>query len=127
MIKRKSALIILVLIILSTFILIAIPSCSYASDPISNPGYFKPDSTTDVGGQKIKSMAGVIIGVLKSIGIIASVITLMIIGIKYMLGSLEEKAEYKKTMIPYLVGAVMVFSIPQILDIIYKSVTDVLK
>ena len=33
----------------------------------------------------------------------------MILGIKYMTGSAEEKAEYKKTMVPYLVGAVILF------------------
>lgn len=33
----------------------------------------------------------------------------MIIGIKYMTGSLEEKANYKKTMVPYLVGCVILF------------------
>ena len=42
----------------------------------------------------------------------------MTIGIKYMLGSVEEKAKHKQTLMPYLIGAVLVFSettIPQIL------------
>lgn len=33
----------------------------------------------------------------------------MILGIKYMLGSTEQKATYKKSMLPYLVGAVLLF------------------
>ena len=42
-----------------------------------------------------------------------------------MLGSVEEKAEYKQTIIPYLIGAALVFSgttIPQILYQISKNI-----
>lgn len=56
------------------------------------------------------------------IGTITSVLALIIIGIKYMVGSVEEKAEYKKTMKPYLIGAVMVFSITNIIFVIEKLV-----
>lgn len=127
MIKRKSALIMLVLIILSTFILIAIPSYSYASDPISNPDYYDPKkSTEDIGEAEMVKKGNIIIGIIKTVGIVVSVLTLIILGIKYMVGSLEEKAEYKKTMIPYLVGAVMVFIIPQLVQIIYNITTSTL-
>ncbi len=57
------------------------------------------------------------------IGTITSVLALIIIGIKYMVGSVEEKAEYKKTMQPYLIGTVMVFSITNIIFIIEKLVS----
>ncbi|MEI3401230.1 MAG: hypothetical protein V8R51_02250 [Clostridia bacterium] len=46
---------------------------------------------------------------MQTVGIVLSVVILIILGIKYMMGSAEEKAEYKKTMIPYLIGAVSVF------------------
>ena len=55
------------------------------------------------------------------VGVIVSVITLMVLGIKYMFGSIEEKAEYKKTAIYYIIGAVLIFSgttVPNILYII---------
>lgn len=51
-----------------------------------------------------------IIGVLQGIGIVLSVIVVIVLGIKYMMGSVEEKAEYKKTMMPYLVGAALIFA-----------------
>ena len=50
-----------------------------------------------------------IAAIIRTVGIVASVIILMILGIKYMMGSAEEKADYKKTMIPYVVGAVVLF------------------
>lgn len=62
----------------------------------------------------------VIVYVLEAVGVILSVIILIVIGIKYMLGSVEERADYKKTMIPYLIGAFMVFTVSLIPQIIFK-------
>lgn len=37
-----------------------------------------------------------------------------------MVGSAEEKAEYKKTMIPYLVGAILIFASTTIVNVVYN-------
>ena len=37
-----------------------------------------------------------------------------------MLGSIEEKAEYKKTMIYYMLGALLLFSATTLPNILYK-------
>ena len=63
-------------------------------------------------------LPGTIIEVIRVIGIIVTVISLMLLGIKYMTGSVEEKADYKKTMIPYLIGVVIFFSLSTILTTI---------
>ena len=57
----------------------------------------------------ISGVGANIVKIITTIGIIVAVIVLLILGIKYMMGSASEKAEYKKTMIPYLVGAVLIF------------------
>lgn len=57
----------------------------------------------------IQGVGANIISIITTIGIIVAVVVLLILGIKYMMGSASEKAEYKKTMIPYLVGAVLIF------------------
>ena len=49
-------------------------------------------------------------GIIQVVGTIIAVGVLMVIGIKYMMGSAEEKAEYKKTMLPYIIGAVILFA-----------------
>ena len=64
---------------------------------------------TATGTDKIETVGGKIISVITTIGIVVAVIVLLVLGIKYMMGSASEKAEYKKTMIPYLVGAVLIF------------------
>ena len=37
-----------------------------------------------------------------------------------MMGSLEERAEYKKTLMPYVIGAVMMFAASSLVNIIYN-------
>ena len=49
-----------------------------------------------------------------------SVIVLIILGLKYMMGSVEEKAAYKKTLLPYVIGAALVFAASAIAGIIYS-------
>lgn len=41
-----------------------------------------------------------------------------------MMGSPEEKAEYKKTMMPYVVGAVFIFAASQIAGVVYGLITS---
>lgn len=73
-----------------------------------------------VKSPKFQGIANKIFGVLQFVGIILSVVVLIIIGIKYMLGSIEEKAEYKKTLIPYIIGAAILFSGSILPQIIYR-------
>ena len=70
--------------------------------------------------QKLENKAEKILGFIQGIGTVVSVIVLMAIGIKYMFSSVEEKAEYKKTMMPYIIGAILVFSGSYIPQIIYQ-------
>lgn len=82
---------------------------------------YKGSSTNS---DKFKSKVNNLLIIVKTVGIILSVIALAIIGIKYMIGSIEERAEYKKTMIPYLVGVFLVFSVTTIPQLIYSIVND---
>lgn len=74
---------------------------------------------TDPGTNDIQTLGGKILGILQTVGIVLSVIILVILGIKYMMGSAEEKAEYKKTMIPYIIGAVLIFAASNVAGMIY--------
>ena len=79
---------------------------------------------TDPEGGTIGDVGGKIIGILQTVGVVLSVIVLIILGIKYMMGSAEEKAEYKKTMIPYIVGAALIFAASAFAQVIYGFFTD---
>ncbi|MFR2788730.1 MAG: hypothetical protein ACLTBX_08135 [Clostridia bacterium] len=47
--------------------------------------------------------------ILLAVGVVVAVIIGAIIGLKLMTSSIEEKAEAKKLLVPYVVGCVMVF------------------
>ena len=61
-----------------------------------------------------------IINVIALVGSAAAIIILIVLGIKYMMGSTAEKAEYKKTMMPYFIGALMVFGASALTGFIYN-------
>lgn len=96
-------------------------SCVYASPQGSiNPDNYKPPTLTTDDAQPAMDKIKPIIEIITGIGIAVSVIALILLGIKYMVGSIEEKAEYKKSMIPYLIGAIMIFLISTIVTIIME-------
>ena len=126
--KKKISYIIILLKLISTFIFPNIVSASEITVVEEKVKVAEDLGLGDLDNYKgngedapyfISKVNG-IVDVIENIGIVVSVIALVIIGIKYMLGSVEEKANYKKTMIPYLIGALLVFSISLIPQIIYK-------
>lgn len=94
------------------------PDTTYGADFNPDDPLYKPstDSASDVG--HLQTIGNAVVGFVQTIGSIASVGVLIVLGIKYMAGSVEEKAEYKKNMMPYVIGAVFVFGIINILAII---------
>ena len=66
-----------------------------------------------------------IVSIITSIASVVSVVMLIILGIKYMMGSTAEKAEYKKTLLPYVIGATLVFAASNIAQLIYNLVIQI--
>lgn len=84
-----------------------------------------PDGITVTNTNQFDSLGGKIIGAVQAIGNIVSILMLIVIGIKYMVGSAEEKAEYKKTLMPYLIGAVLIFAASNIAKVVYNMATEI--
>lgn len=78
-----------------------------------------PSSLQGTGTTAFDNIGKRIIGMVQAIGSIASVLVLVILGVKFMMGSAEEKAEYKKTFIPYIIGAVLVFAASNLASMIF--------
>lgn len=86
------------------------------------------DILKEIGGSlsdssDLDSVGNLIVGVGSTIGSLVSVIVLIVIGIKYMTGSIDEKASYKKSLMPYVIGATLVFAASNIASIIYGLAT----
>lgn len=77
--------------------------------------------TGDTTGISDVSTAGnKIVQIVSTVGSILSVIVIIVLGIKYMLGSVEEKASYKKTLLPFIIGAAFIFAASTIATIVYN-------
>lgn len=109
---------------LIAILLIAITLISFSSNVFADeikPGDIKP-TYSSTGTSDLQTKAKNIAGMIRNIAVIASVIILMILGVKYMLGSVEEKADYKKSMVPLIVGIVVVVSATSIASFIFGVV-----
>ena len=73
----------------------------------------------------LKDKVSKLLGAIRSIGTVVSVIMLMSIGIKYLFSSVAEKADYKKTLVPYIIGAALLFSGTTIPQLIYDLVNQI--
>lgn len=85
------------------------------------------DNATDTTGasEKIKTIIQAILVVAQVIGVGVAVIMLIVLAIKYISAAPSDKAEIKKHMVVYVVGAVLLFAATGILEII-KKITDVI-
>lgn len=123
MINKIIKIILLFVVILTIF---STYNVQAIQDPLKDPNAYddvaKPE---DNDNGAIMTMGGKVLGIINIVGVVVSVIVLMIIGIKYMLGSIEEKAEYKKSMTGYVIGAIMLFGITTIANILYKIGTSI--
>lgn len=104
-------------VIVALFIILTIVMIGVSSFATVTPDSFTPQDPTNV--TNITNLGGKIIGVVRTVGVLVAVVILLVLGIKYMMGSAEEKADYKKSMIPYIVGAILVFAASTIAGIVY--------
>lgn len=87
---------------------------------ILTPEDYNPKSNEVDPGSKYSKKVGVILGIIRAVGVVISVISLMIIGIRMMTLSIEEKAIYKESLPGYILGVVMVAAFSVIPSIIYN-------
>lgn len=78
------------------------------------------DTKVDGGTNKLKVMAGKVIRAIRNVAAIAAVIIITILGIKYMMGSPEEKSGYQKSFIPLIVGIIVVVAAASIATMLFS-------
>lgn len=110
--------------VLATILMITMIVSVAATCFAIEPGSIKGDTSVN-GSTEIANVGKSIVGILQTVGIILSVVILIILGIKYMMGSAEEKADYKKSMMPYLVGAILIFAASALAQVVYQFVTGI--
>lgn len=103
-----------ILIIIFSLLIFAVPV--FANPPGASK--MQGISNASQGNSQLISAGNDIIGVVYVFGIVVSIATLSIIGIKYMLSSADGRASLKERAVPYLIGAVLTFAAVNILRII---------
>lgn len=83
----------------------------------------KSDAENRIGSENLKKMSDTLYNILLVVGIVTAIIVGLIMGMKFILGGIEEKAEIKAMLIPYIVGCVVVFGA----FAIWKVVVDILQ
>ena len=105
--KRKIffILIIFILMICSTHIVQA----TTISNIIQGADGFNGSSSDMIAGDKIKNLSDIIYNVLLILGTVIAVIVGSVLGIQFITGSVEQKAKVKDSLIPFVIGCVVIF------------------
>lgn len=88
---------------------------AYADD--IDPDDFK-DIYNQSGTSTLSNKTGQIINIVQIAGTGISVIALIVLGIKYILSSPNEKATVKEQLIPYVIGAIIFFAASNLVAIV---------
>lgn len=121
-INKIGKIVISLLLILLSVTMIANTSMA-VDDSVVNTRKYNPSASIGKNSSEFRSLVGNILFFIRLIGSIVSVVALIVIGIKFMLGGVEQKAEYKKRMLPYIVGMILLFGGVNLLSIIYGVVS----
>ena len=71
---------------------------------------------------KLKSFSEKILGLIRNIAVISSVVILAYCGMRITFGSLEQRAEYKKSLMPLIIGVLVVLMSTTIVSIVQNII-----
>ena len=111
------------ILLMSAILMMALSTTVMAGNAGALIGQLNP--TYQDNGSGLTGIGQSIINIISVVAIVVAVIVLLVIGVKYMMGSASEKAEYKKTMIPYLVGAILVFGAGAIAQVVVNLASSI--
>lgn len=112
--KRKSIIILLIFTLIVAFCNVSSNAGGITGDAKSflkaaqgSSGDAENPSGSDTGNVKaaIKNVSGLLMG----IGVVLSVVIAAVLGIKFVMSSIEEQAKIKEAIIPYVCGCVVIF------------------
>ena len=78
-------------------------------DLVTQGNNFLANGQLNLNENALQNFSGTMFNILLAIGVVVAVIVGAVIGLKLMISSVEEQAEAKKLLVPYVVGCVVVF------------------
>lgn len=117
----KTKKIVTILILIAINLLIFIPRVYASGGYSSTIPQFTPAPLPPV----ISKYIGEFIAFLRNVSIIITTVVITILGAKYMMGSVEEKAEYKKDYVNIVIGTLLISTIFSLVSAIFSVVGSV--
>lgn len=108
---------ILTIVLLVAMIVLSVSEVFAAGEILSN---IEAASNTTVNMGTLPQTIGKVIAYIRNAAIIIGVVIIIILGIKYMLGSVEEKAGYQKSFVPLVVGIIVVMAATSIASFLFS-------
>jgi len=116
--NKKTKFIFLILIVMTITLIHQITYAAVDIGGYLNRNHVQPQNVD------VKPLVGNAIGVALTVGAVVVAVMIVVIAIKYMISSPNEKAELKKYIIPYIVGAILVFASSGIVGFIINLVNE---
>lgn len=86
---------------------------------------FNPESFSTIydggGATRFVSWGNIIVGIIQTGAVATLVISLIIMGVKLMYASVEDRAEIKKHAIPYVIGSMLIFGTTSLVSIVAEA------
>lgn len=79
---------------------------------------------TSPAAANVQNIAGKVLNIVQIVGVAVATIMLTVLGIKYVSASPNEKAEYKKGMTIYVIGAVLLFGASMLIGVIRNFISN---
>lgn len=108
---------ILTIVLLVAMIVLSVSEVFAAGGILSN---IEAAANTTVNMGTLPQTIGKVIAYIRNAAIIIGVVIIIILGIKYMLGSVEEKAGYQKSFVPLIVGIIVVMAATSIASFLFS-------
>lgn len=113
MIKKIFLLFIIILLLLSSTFLCEVQALSIGNIINSTENFVedgKENADDAMNMAKLNRISNIIYNTLLIIGICVAVIIATILGIQFITGSVEQKVKVKESLVPFLVGCIVIFS-----------------
>lgn len=128
--KSKNIIIIILIFMITIFLCSSYSFADVSDDAESfinaateNSSNADPVGNTDAMTNAIKDISGLLTG----IGIIVAVVVAAILGIQFMMGTVEEQAKIKESIIPYVCGCVVIFGALGIWRLVINLLNDAVR
>ena len=90
------------------------------ADNFGDTSKFKPESKNLGKGQKLLESGGAtVVTFIRILGAGIALIIILVLAMKYMMAAPGDRADVKRSMIPYLIGAFIFFGAGQILGLLF--------